>query len=256
MNLEDYKKIAMNPIRRDAESFFILEKVLIDPLWDKRGEHYPNYTVGNEFKFYCKSLDEAEKLMMEDIEYNQTMGNKGFDNRIFCFYIKEFPLGEVVYRDLDCCISWRSYDLNGKLIDCSVCGGNGNISGLFSIYRGRSESQIRFRPGDIVEYKWEDQIILGRVVNVPYSIEETFNIHHRIITYFRQGGNGSLQANLTDEEIMDIRGLDINDDCYTLSTPWNSSTGHISANCINVFAPHFPIPENQRNKLFPNANKE
>ncbi len=238
----------MNTPKMDVESVFVLEKVTIDELPDERLEHYPNYTVSTYFRYYCRSVDEAETLMRKDIDDNRRNSKNDIRMNVFCFYIKEYPYGMLVYDELDCCMSWRMYTSVGMLIDHSICGGGGGMTDPFCRFRGRSNEQIRFRCGDIVEYKWGDEIILGIVVAVPPTIDEAFKIERRIVTGFRMLGHVKIQSKLTDEEILDMKGLDISDDCYTLKTMWNSES-NIHANSMNVFAPHFPVPENIKRRI-------
>ncbi len=248
MKFEDYIKQAMNTPKMEVESVFVLEKVTIDELPDERLGHYPNYTVSTYFKYYCRTLTEAESLMYQDIDDSRRNSKDDIKMNVFCFYIKEYPYGMLIYDELDCCMSWRMYTCDGMLVDRNTCGGGGNMTGPFCRFRGRSNEQIRFKCGDIVEYKWGDEIILGTVVGVPPTIDEAFKIERRIVTGFRMLGQEKMLNRLTDEEILEMKGLDISDDCYTLKTIWNSET-NIHANSMSVFAPHFLIPDSIKTKI-------
>lgn len=75
------------------------------------------------------------------------------------------------------------YDSNGNLIEQSVCDGfhMQDEDHLYGKYLGRTESEIRFQEGDIVEIHPGDtgQVYLAIINGLPRTIEEMWEMHQR-----------------------------------------------------------------------------
>ena len=237
MTYEDFKQLAEHPQHRDVPAIFKLEVLETEELEEKKRSHYPKYKVNT----YCPqafttTLEEAERLMHQDIEYRRKMKREDdYPRDTFCYYISEIPMG-LLHYDREC-LSERMYDGDGNLIDRSFC-----CSGFSTYYpgvsdspeydrhsdqtfRGRNAEQIRFQKGDIVEVYRGDEVRLAIVVGTPLTTEWIWE---------------------KSQSIKDKRGLvelpfDETDDSYTV-IDGPGYEYHEHAPSLRVFAPHYHVP--------------
>ncbi len=114
------KQFAEPSQHRDVQSIFQLEVIETDDLEEGRLSHYPMYKVSTYSRAYATTLDEAERLMRQDILYRKRQ--KEMDDwmrDVFCYYISERPLGIMLSKGEY--LSLRMYDAEGSLIDKSLC---------------------------------------------------------------------------------------------------------------------------------------
>ncbi len=102
---EDLRQLAEHPRHRDVSAIFQLEVIETDELDDNQHSHYPMYKVRTYGCAFTPTLEEAERLMRQDILYRKKMKETDdWMQDIFCYYISEKPLsmmhfkGELSYR--------------------------------------------------------------------------------------------------------------------------------------------------------------
>ncbi len=249
MTFEEYKKLAQHPPRKEQETIFVLSSKRIDELPERCRQHYPEYDLLPAYEMaYCHTLEAAEAIMKEDVALHD--GQEDFE--VFCYEIRE----RGVNRKLYACtvVSHRIYDGRGCLLDETRCASGDTTPEdyIYSLYRGRTEEQMRFKPGDIVEFVAHGgKVALGFVISQPPTVEECWRAEQRMREYYGRYSDADTERphNLVpDEETPPYCGPDDSEDCYIVLTNSNYiSHHHVHITCI--FAPHFPIPPYMRKKL-------
>ena len=170
---------------------------------------YPEYKVDHSSLAFCESKETAEKIM-RDVLHSESDWLKD----IYCFYIYERVL-DVIYERHEYMSCWL-YDGEGVMIDKRTFPSYWP-EGRFT---GRSEDEIRFKFGDLVELYSGDTVRLVYVLASPRGKE----------WYIRK----------TEEHGGPYYG-DISDDTYiTIDGPsYMGYHEHIDA--LALFKPHFNI---------------
>ncbi len=68
---EDFRQLAEYPQHREVPAIFLLEVIETDELEAGLHSHYPKYKVSTYSVAYATTLEEAERLMRQDIHYRQ-----------------------------------------------------------------------------------------------------------------------------------------------------------------------------------------
>lgn len=177
--------------------------------------HYPSYKVTERKIASATTVESAERLIRDHViicsQYYYMMPS------IHSFRVEERPLDTLTKG----CYSVRIYDKEGVKLDETLCS---SIIEDKQSYPGRTPEQIRFKPGDIVEFLYKDEINLGFVVSCPPTVELTMRVK--------------------------AKGFDMDDtdDAYTiLTTSDYSSHRHIYS--MFVFKPQFKIHPAVENRL-------
>ena len=233
-----------HPQHRDVPAIFLLEVIETDELEEGLLSHYPMYHVRTYSLAYATTLADAEILMHQDILYRKRQKETDdWMQDVFCYYISEKPLGFMLSKGEY--LSQRMYDAEGRCIDKSLCcTGFGTYSPNIcnqpeydrhndETFYGRSEEQISFHKGDIVEVLRGHEVRLAVVVGTPPT-EEWISKKRKEI----QDRMGA--------EAMPF-DFDCSDDSYTvIDGPGYDYHDHVSA--MLFFAPHYPIPHDIQEK--------
>lgn len=181
----------------------------------RKGPHYPSYKVTERKIATATTVESAERLIRDHVilccEYYYMMPS------IHSFRVEERPLDTLTNG----CYSIRIYDKEGVKIDETMCS---SIIDDKQSYPGRTPEQIRFKPGDIVEFLYKDEINLGFVVSCPPTVELTMRIK--------------------------AKGFDMDDtdDAYTIMTT-SDYASHRHIYSVFVFKPQFKIQHAVENRL-------
>lgn len=235
---KEFRLLAEHPRHRNVPAIFLLEVIETEEVEEGLLSYYPQYKVRTYSLAYATKLEDAERLMRQDILYRKKQ--KEMDDwmrDVFCYYISEKPLGIMLSKGEY--LSQRMYDAEGRSIDKSLCcTGFGtycpNICNLSEYDRhddetfyGRTEEQIRFHKGDIVEVMRGHDVRLAVVVGTPPTEEWISKKLKEIQDRMRS-------------EVMPF-DFDISDDSYTvIDGPGYDYHEHVPT--MQVFAPHYPIP--------------
>ncbi len=96
---EDLRQLAEHPRHRDVPAIFQLEVIETDELDDNQHSHYPMYKVRTYGCAFTPTLEEAERLMRQDILYRKKMKETDdWMQDIFCYYISEKPLSMMHFK--------------------------------------------------------------------------------------------------------------------------------------------------------------
>lgn len=68
---EDFRLLAEHPQHREVPAIFLLEVIETDELQEGLNSRYPKYKVSTYSVAYATTLEEAERLMHQDIHYRQ-----------------------------------------------------------------------------------------------------------------------------------------------------------------------------------------
>ena len=68
---EEFRLMAKHPRHRNVSAFFLLEVIETDELEEGRLSHYPMYKVRTYSCAFATTLEEAERLMHQDILYRK-----------------------------------------------------------------------------------------------------------------------------------------------------------------------------------------
>jgi len=158
--------------------------VVLDHNWKR--PHYPSYKIKTEHVGLSSSFDGAKKLISD------FLGLECYDN-IHHFNIREIPLDYISYTD-ECLSEWL-YDRKGKLLDKRLFSNMRNEPGMFT---GRTQDEIRFKVGDIVEVQRGNEIYLGFVVALPPSVERAAKVN--ATTFFNMDDTDDAYTILTEED--------------------------------------------------------
>lgn len=244
MTFEEFNEMAINPPRRDVETIFEVIEYDVKDLEGRRRSHYPKFDVRHFCVGYGKSLTEAENIMKEAIAEADA-----YDTEIYCFHIKESPIGEYISFNWEGYgVSWRLYDLDGRFLDKTYCSDlERDHDTPFGRYRGRPEESFRFKEGDIVEVLDGDEVRLAVAAGSPLSVEWYWELRERIRK--RKGFIGGCDEDkeLTDEEVEDAYFPDSSDDQIpVIDGPSYSSHEHV--HILNIMPLRYPISEKLRKK--------
>ena len=179
---EEFKQLAEHPQHRDVPAIFLLEVIETDEQEEGQLLYYPQYKVRTYSRAYAKTLEETERLMHQDILYRKKIKETDdWMQDVFCYYISEQPMSIMHFNGEY--LSQRVYDAVGSLIDKSLCstGFRAYSPSVYDMsefdrnsdetFYGRSEEQIRFRKGDIVEVRRGNEVKLAIVVGTPLTTE-------------------------------------------------------------------------------------
>lgn len=242
---EEFRLLAEHPRNRNAPAIFLLEVIETEETEDNQPSPYPMYKVRTYSRAFATTLEEAERLMHQDILYRKKIKESDdWMQEVFCYYISEKPLDMMHFKGEY--LSQRMYDAEGSLIDKSLCCTgfktySPNICNMSEYdrnenetFHGRPEEQIRFHKGDIVEILRGNEVKLAIVVGTPLTTEWIWKKRQE------------LQEKL-GSEVMPYE-FDTSDDSYTVvDGPGYEYHDHVSA--MQVFAPHSPIPTDIQQKF-------
>lgn len=233
MTFEEFKKKAHKPPRRDEPTIFEVTEYDWYPAHNEDENLYPKLNISSSRVGFGRTLEEAEGLMRQAIEKAEEKGND-----IYCFHIKEFPLGSIInVSPFDLGISTRLYDEWGELLDRTFCSAlDRDWHTEFGRFRGRGPEHRRFREGEIVEFLTGDEVRLVEVGSSGLSIEWCWEYRERIKTdpHFKKKDG----TPLTEEEIDQRYYLDCSDDQITVY--YTDDEADENEEQPHAFRKHFP----------------
>lgn len=244
MTFEEFKELAMNPPRRDEETIFEVIEYDVKDLPERKRSHYPKFDVRHYRVGISHTLSEAEVLMHKAIERA-----KLYNDEIYCFHIKEYPVGEllsVAWDDYG--ESWRLYDSNERFLDKTYCSAlERNHRTEYGRYRGRPEESFRFKAGDIVEVLDGDEVRLAVATGSGHSIEWYWELWQRIRK--REGllYNQDEKHKMTDEEVEEQYFPDSSDD-QTPVIDGPSYATHDHVHTLNIMPLRYKLSKRLRKR--------
>lgn len=244
MTFEEFRDMAINLPRRDVDTIFQVIEYDVKDLPGRRRCRYPKFGVRHFCVGYGKTLMEAENIMKEAIREACK-----YDTEIYCFHIKEFPIGEYIsFHWEGYGFSWRLYDLDGRFLDRTYCSDlilDHNTP--FGRYRGRPEESFRFREGDIVEVLDGDEVRLAVAAGSPLSVEWFWELRERIRK--RKGFIGECDEDkeLTDEEMESAYFPDSSDDQIPVIDGPSYAT-HEHVHILNIMPLRYPLSKKLRER--------
>jgi hypothetical protein len=183
----------------------------------KHPHRYPRYQVDYCSLAFCQSKDSAEKIMRDVLQ-----SKSEWIKDIYCFNLYERAL-DVMFDRSEYMSCWL-YDKNGTMIDKRTFPSYWS-EGRFV---GRSEDEIRFKFGDLVELYNGDTVSLVYVLAPPREKE----------WYIKK----------TEENGEPYFG-DISDDTYIVIDGPTYMGHHMHVDALSLFEPHFAIPKNVARKF-------
>ena len=240
MTFEEFREIALNPPRRDVETIFEVIEYDVEDLTGRRRNHYPKFYVRHFCIGYGKTLSEAENIMKDGIKEADK-----YDTEIYCFHIKEFPIGEYMsFHWEGYGVSWRLYDSTGRFLDRTYCSDleldNRTPNGS---YRGRPDESFRFKGGEIVEVLDGDEVRLAVATDAPLTIEWYWGLRERI----RKRLEEEKQGVVTDVELENAYIADSSDDQIPVIDGPSYST-HEHVHILNIMPLRYPISKKLRDR--------
>lgn len=158
MDFEEFRELAANPPHRDEETVFEVTEYDVEPLPERRRNHYPKFSVRESRIGLAHTLAEGEALIKEAKKQAAK-----WQTEIYCFHLKEFPMGEIISGWLG--VSCRLYDSKGNCIDRTYCSDlDRDFHTEYGSFRGRPANAQRFKAGDIVEVLAGDEVKLAIAV--------------------------------------------------------------------------------------------
>ena len=232
--------MAINPPCRDVETIFEVIEYDVRDLPGRRRRHYPKCDVRHFCVGFGRTVEEAEAIMLK------TIAEKGeYDDEIYCFHIKEFPIGEYMSFNWEGYgVSWRLYDSTGRFLDRTYCSDlELDHRTPYGQYRGRPEESFRFKAGDIVEVLDGDEVRLAVATGAPLTIEWYWGLRERI----RKRIVEEKQGEVTDEELEKAYIPDSSDDQIPVINGPSYAT-HEHVHILNLMPLRYPLSKNLRDK--------
>ena len=184
----------------------------------KHPRRYPEYTVEHHSLAFCASKESAEAIIRGALQSEEE-----WLKDIYCFYIYERALDVVACRS-EYCSCWL-YSERGELIDQRLFPSCWSEEGFV----GRSDEEIRFKFGDLVEVYDGDSVRLAYVLASPRCKE-----------WYRQKAEEKGKPYLGD----------VSDDTYVIIERVGRGqyvdymTNHNHADALSLFQPRYHIPKN------------
>ncbi len=251
MTFEEFKQLAVNPPTKDEPTIFRIKTYSIDiasiqqrleekKSWSEDKDsntdlglvYYPSFPVKRQSEHYSQTLADAEQIMKRVAQIYAGFG-------LYCFCVDELPFKEDT--SFQGYVSRRIYNDKAELVEQSRCSSIGYADRLpYMHYRGRTPEMIRFKAGDIVEVFSDGQVSLAMVVDIPPTVEESYQI----------------ALNGYEDDIIDVPHGDqllednciYNDhiygaekDCYTVKGVVDFEEPY-QVSSMSIFKPRFPIP--------------
>lgn len=240
MTFEEFRELALNPPRRERETVFEVIEYEVRDLAGRRRSHYPKFDVRHFCVGFGKSLEEAEAVMRKAIDAKEE-----WDDDVYCFHIKEFPIGEYMAFNWEGYgVSWRLYDAEGRFMDTSYCSDlREDHDTRYGRYRGRPEETFRFKAGDIVEVLDGDEVRLAVATGEPLSVEWYWGLRERI----RKRLEEEHQREVTDEEVEEDYIADSSDDQVPVIDGPSYST-HDHVHILNIMPLSYQISKKLRER--------
>ena len=240
MTFEEFREMAFSPPCRDVDTIFQVIEYDVKDLPCRRRCYYPKFDVRHFCVGYGKTLTEAENVMKEAI---RDAGK--YDTEIYCFHIKEFPIGEYMSFNWEGYgVSWRLYDSTGRFLDRTYCSDLELDHGTpYGQFRGRLEESFRFKAGDIVEVLDGDEVRLAVATGSPLTVEWYWELRERI----RKRLEEEHQREVTDEELEKAYIPDSSDDQIPVIDGPSYAT-HEHVHILNIMPLRYPISKKLREK--------
>lgn len=195
-------------------------------------QYYPQYRVNKSESCIFPTLEDAIKFIQSgDLKQYNT-------EELYCKRVYELPFGRDVISD--CCKREWIFDANGALIEQSVCSSLiEDLDKTEGRFWGRTQSSIRFKPGDIVEVLDRENAIvrLAIVVALFNDIDYCWKEYQKVADTCESEGVGA-------EDADDNYWLNASDDCYCVT--YGDEGEFYYPYTTDVFAPRFPVPDELR----------
>lgn len=222
MTYEEFEQMAMNPLEDKRPSVFVLH---VFRLTNSEEPEYPEFDI-REKEIYFSSFETAKERMRE------LVGSE----RIYCFQIKQIPLG-VETECGDYSRLWL-YSRDGALLDRSYASSIFADSSMrYEPFWGRTESNTRFRPGDFIEYLAGDgKVRIGVVLYTPCSVKRLWGQimkHHN-------------EADISPND----QYMDFSDDNYiVIDEDYECWGDDYNVQSYDILPLSMPLPEDMRKRL-------
>ncbi|MCM1139199.1 MAG: hypothetical protein NC248_12115 [Bacteroides sp.] len=208
----------MNP-----KTIFKLSLIGIHRKRRKSKDDYPRFNLEVDWWAFYSTLKQAEDAMPSAIKEFKEQG--WYD--LHSCRIEELPLGEILTSPCDN-YSERIYDSEGVKLDERLFPSYAFMNCFNSTYRGRKPEEIRFKPGDVVEYG--DQLCVVDGFMRPYREGE---VPH---------GDSSDDGYL-------VWMVDESADNITLDEDGFPELAHSHPQATALFTPRYPISEKSQRRI-------
>ena len=243
MTFEEFREMAIHTPRRDMDTIFQVIEYDVRDLPGRRRRHYPKFDVRHFCVGFGRTVEEAEAIMLKAI------AEKGeYDDEIYCFHIKEFPIGEYMSFNWEGYgVSWRLYDSTGRFLDRTYCSDlELDHRTPYGQYRGRPEESFRFKGGDIVEVLDGDEVRLAVATGSPLNIEWYWELRERMRKRVGLIGDHDVDKAMTDDEVETAYNIpDSSDDKITVI---DGSGYFTSGQILNIMPLRYPISKKLRER--------
>lgn len=229
MDFETFRKLAIFPPTKLFNTVYVVEAYLAPFRPNDNAAPYPFFHLYKQTLGFFDFQEDAELAVLEYARSHR--------QALYCFYINEFPkdCSLDVTEPSDEAFSRRLFGADGRLLEKSVCSNlSRDIRSDYGIFRGREPDTVRFRPGDIVEFRDGWEVRLGIVTASVPSIARCY------------------ETCLSIDGCTDLL-LDSSDDQYTILDITDGQHSHVSP--LNVMLPGFPVScdlKAECNKLYNN----
>lgn len=138
----------------NTETIFQIEMAAYEKLRRRHRDDYQPFKLVSAWKVIYRTIEEAEAAVPNLIERFK----EEFYLPLYWCKIVELPIGTLL-RDSQENYSVRLYDQNGTKVDERLFPTEDFMNYHHSSYLGRKPEEIRFKPGDVVEYKGQICVI-------------------------------------------------------------------------------------------------
>lgn len=208
---------------KKRKTIFQIEMVAYEKIRRRSRNDYQPVRLIPTWRVLFPTLEEAEQALPDLIKRFKT---KHYQPLYWC-KIKELPIGDAI-RNPHENLSERLYDQNGIKVDERPFPTADYIDCRQSAYNGRKPEEIRFKPGDIVEYRGR-LCVIDRFMS-PYKEDRK---------PFGDATDDGYTVWIIDELADDIQ----------LNTDGTPHLNHTHPAAVDLLPPRFPLPNQIQRRI-------
>lgn len=206
------------------KTIFQLEMLSYSKCRRRHRDDYQPIEIRSGWTLTCLSLEEAETALPDLVK----RFNEKYYFPLYCCHIREFPLGVIRNNSSDN-YSDRLYDQNGVKLDERLFPTYQYMDGWSeSTYLGRKPEEIRFNPGDVVDYGGDLCVV---------------------DSFMRPYKEGAKPFGDSSDDCYTVWYVDKNADNIEFDDDGYVLLGHDHPEAISLLPPRFPISERDRRRI-------
>ena len=226
MTFNEFKALALNPPIYDKGKIYRME---VFGYYDEWVNDDGVYGLVIAHTSYHLTIEQARTFMLQVYKNVSEEGLK-----IFCSLVYEIPTG--IDMRFEKYSRVFSFDAVGGLIDQTLCAYPCGINEeKYETFRGRDQSMIRFKPGDIVEVMtlWcegrQPSVETAIITKTPPTIKDSWELYEQLGESF-------------------VDGIESDEYGFLIGEHWLAGYNSTAPSFL-IFKPHVPVSEQRQKEL-------